>query len=89
VLGIGGSTRGAADELGDRGFERFNGSKLVVINGRCVAQREFFEVSVVQRIHPLATIGAELLVLESGPAIAAGLLRQETSFLVGGIVPRA
>jgi hypothetical protein len=89
VLGVGRSARGAVDQLLDGSVARNGSQWLVVIEGRGVSQREFLNVGIVQGIDPLATIGTELLILKVGPAITAGLLRQETSFLVGGIVPRA
>jgi 16S rRNA A1518/A1519 N6-dimethyltransferase RsmA/KsgA/DIM1 with predicted DNA glycosylase/AP lyase activity len=65
------------------------GSDDIVVDRRSFSQRELFELGFLQRVYPLATIRTELLVLEIGPAVAAGLLCQELSFLVGGIVPRA
>jgi hypothetical protein len=86
---VGCSAGGAVDQLPHGNVTRDDPQWLVVIYGRGVSQGELLEVGLVQRIDPLATIGTELLILEIGPAIAARLLRQETSFLVGGIVPRA
>jgi hypothetical protein len=84
-----GSTRRAADQLLDWGFRRFGGHQLIVVGGWGVGQGELLEMGFVQWIDPLAAVGTELLVLEYCPAVAASLLRQETSFLIGGIVPRA